>query len=63
MDQTLENGLPYRSGMLQSWNKFCFTRGYIEVSISLPGPNRETQGYVSGGGVGWPRGGVWVVRY
>jgi beta-glucanase (GH16 family) len=51
MDQTPENDLPYRSGMLQSWNKFCFTRGYIEVSISLPGPNRETQGYVSGGGV------------
>ncbi|KAJ8594095.1 glycoside hydrolase family 16 protein [Rhizopogon salebrosus TDB-379] len=52
MDQTLENDLPYRSGMLQSWNKFCFTRGYIEVSISLPGPNRETQGY-------WP--GAWTM--
>lgn len=22
--------LNYRSGMLQSWNKFCFTGGYIE---------------------------------
>lgn len=27
-------------GMLTSWNKFCFTTGYIEVSVSLPGsPN------------------------
>jgi beta-glucanase (GH16 family) len=46
MDNIPKNGLPYRSGMLQSWNKFCFTTGYIEVSISLPGPNQETTGYV-----------------
>jgi hypothetical protein len=39
--------MPYRSGMLQSWNKFCFTSGYIEVSASLPGPNEETRGLVS----------------
>ena len=39
--------LQYRSGMLQSWNKFCFTTGYIEVSVVLPGPNENTQGYVS----------------
>jgi len=45
-------GLPYRSGMLQSWNKFCFTGGYIEVSLTLPGPNQETRGY-------WP--GAWTV--
>ena len=44
---TAENhGLPYRSGMLQSWNKFCFTSGYIEVSVSLPGPSSNTEGYV-----------------
>ena len=24
-------------GMLTSWNKFCFTTGYIEVSVSIPG--------------------------
>lgn len=33
------NGLDFRSGMLQSWNKFCFSGGYIEVSVSLPGSN------------------------
>lgn len=46
--ENVENhGLDYRSAMLQSWNKFCFTHGYIEVNISLPGPNDETQGYVN----------------
>jgi hypothetical protein len=37
----------YRSGMLQSWNKFCFTSGYIEVAVTLPGPDENTMGYVS----------------
>ncbi|KAJ7498599.1 beta-glucan synthesis-associated [Mycena latifolia] len=46
------HNLTYRSGMLQSWNKFCFTRGYIEVAIVLPGPNANTQGY-------WP--GAWTM--
>jgi beta-glucanase (GH16 family) len=27
----------YQSGMVQSWNKFCFTGGIIEVSAQLPG--------------------------
>ncbi|KAF7290942.1 hypothetical protein HMN09_01272800 [Mycena chlorophos] len=50
---TAENhNLTYRSGMLQSWNKFCFTRGYIEVSIVLPGPNANAKGY-------WP--GAWTM--
>jgi beta-glucanase (GH16 family) len=29
-----------RSGMLQSWNKFCFTGGIIEFSAKLPGNPR-----------------------
>jgi hypothetical protein len=37
MAEVLNHNLNFRSGMLQSWNKFCFTTGYIEVSISLPG--------------------------
>ncbi|KAF8624603.1 hypothetical protein AX17_007096 [Amanita inopinata Kibby_2008] len=44
--------LQYRSGMLQSWNKFCFTTGYIEVSVTFPGPDENTQGY-------WP--GAWTM--
>ncbi|KIP01971.1 glycoside hydrolase family 16 protein [Phlebiopsis gigantea 11061_1 CR5-6] len=51
-DVTLNHGLQYKSGMLQSWNKFCFTTGYIEVSITLPGPNSDTRGY-------WP--GAWTM--
>jgi beta-glucanase (GH16 family) len=26
-----------QSGMLQSWNKFCFTGGIVEFSAKLPG--------------------------
>lgn len=37
--------LNFRSGMLQSWNKFCFTTGIIEVSVSLPGSG-SVPGYV-----------------
>ena len=33
--------------MIQSWNKFCFSGGYIEVAVSLPGPDENAQGYVS----------------
>ncbi|KAI0916388.1 hypothetical protein AcW1_009816 [Taiwanofungus camphoratus] len=51
-DPSSNHNLPYKSGMLQSWNKFCFTRGYIEVSITLPGPDSNTQGY-------WP--GAWTM--
>jgi len=27
----------YTSGMVQTWNKFCFTGGVIQLSIALPG--------------------------
>eukprot|EP00598_Pedospumella_elongata_P002282 CAMPEP_0184971486 /NCGR_PEP_ID=MMETSP1098-20130426/3712_1 /TAXON_ID=89044 /ORGANISM="Spumella elongata, Strain CCAP 955/1" /LENGTH=503 /DNA_ID=CAMNT_0027493617 /DNA_START=31 /DNA_END=1542 /DNA_ORIENTATION=- len=36
----------YTSGMIQSWNKFCFTGGILEMSIELPGE-------VDSGGL-WP---------
>ncbi|GAA5825836.1 hypothetical protein JCM11251_000020 [Rhodosporidiobolus azoricus] len=31
------HGLGYLGGMVQSWNKFCWTGGQIEVKLSLPG--------------------------
>jgi hypothetical protein len=37
----------YTSGMVQSWNKFCFTGGVLEMKITLPG------GFDTGSGV-WP---------
>lgn len=46
------HNLTYRSGMVQTWNKFCFTSGYIEVSVQLPAPGPTAQGY-------WP--GVWTM--
>lgn len=39
MSQKPRNGLNYTSGMMSTWNKFCFTGGMIEVSVSLPGMN------------------------
>ena len=41
----------FRSGMVQSWNKFCFQGGYIEFSVKLPG-SPSTSGY-------WPA--VWLM--
>ncbi|KAG6811656.1 hypothetical protein H0H92_006418 [Tricholoma furcatifolium] len=43
------HALNYRSGMLQSWNKFCFTAGYIEVAVVLPGASAEATGYDQSG--------------
>ncbi|THH19097.1 hypothetical protein EW146_g2013 [Bondarzewia mesenterica] len=45
--------LNFQSGMLQSWNKFCFTTGILEMSISLPG-TPESPGF-------WP--GLWPYSY
>jgi beta-glucanase (GH16 family) len=33
--------LNFRSGMLQSWNKFCYQGGYLEFSVILPGSPQE----------------------
>lgn len=52
LESVVNHNLGYRSGMLQSWNKFCFTTGYIEVALSLPGRDDEAQGY-------WP--GAWIM--
>ena len=49
MERKSSHNLNFVSGMLQGWNKFCFTTGYVEVSISLPG-SVNAQGF-------WP--GVW----
>lgn len=45
------HNLSYKSGHMTGWNKFCFTGGYVEVNVSLPGsPNA--------GGL-WPA--VWMM--
>ncbi|GAA5898575.1 hypothetical protein JCM8208_004704 [Rhodotorula glutinis] len=65
------NGLNFRSGMLQSWNKFCFTGGYMEVRLSLPGepdtqglwPGVWTLGNLGRAGYGGTTQGVWPYTY
>lgn len=36
-DDTKYRGAQFSSGQVQSWNKFCFTGGRIDVAITLPG--------------------------
>ncbi|GAA5903037.1 hypothetical protein JCM6882_009675 [Rhodosporidiobolus microsporus] len=63
--------LNFRSGMLQSWNKFCFTGGYMEVRVSLPGeptaqgfwPGIWTLGNLGRAGYGGTNDGVWPYSY
>jgi hypothetical protein len=33
------HNLNFQSGMMSTWNKFCFTGGLVEVSVVLPGAN------------------------
>jgi len=51
MDAIKNHNLYYRSGMVQSWNKLCFTQGMIKISAQLP-----NYGNVSGL---WP--GLWTM--
>ncbi|KAL5483653.1 hypothetical protein ACEPAI_8886 [Sanghuangporus weigelae] len=71
-DLAENHGLQFRSAMVQSWNKFCFSKGYMEVRLSLPGPNEATQGYWPGAwtmgnlgrpGYGATTDGIWPYSY
>ncbi|GAA5974160.1 hypothetical protein JCM11641_003473 [Rhodosporidiobolus odoratus] len=63
--------LNFRSGMLQGWNKLCFTGGYLEVNVSLPGeptaqgfwPGIWTMGNLGRAGYGASNEGVWPYTY
>ncbi|KAK7022190.1 glycoside hydrolase family 16 protein [Favolaschia claudopus] len=63
--------LNFQSGMLASWNQICFTTGYIEVSISLPGaptqvgfwPGAWTMGNLGRAGYGATTEGMWPYTY
>ncbi|CAG8765327.1 27285_t:CDS:2 [Dentiscutata erythropus] len=65
------HGLNYTSGMLQSWNKFCFQGGILEVSVSLPGDGKTqgfwpavwTLGNLGRAGFGATTDGVWPYSY
>lgn len=51
LDAYRNHNLNYRSAMIQSWNKLCYSQGYIEFGVRLPG-----KGNVSGL---WP--GIWTM--
>lgn len=51
LDAYQSHNMYYRSGMVQSWNKLCFTQGMIVTSALLPG-----YGHISGL---WP--GLWTL--
>ena len=36
-DAIAPNETAFKSGMVTSWNKFCYTGGYIEANITFPG--------------------------
>ncbi|KAL1762328.1 beta-glucan synthesis-associated protein-domain-containing protein [Schizophyllum commune] len=71
MTEQETHNLNFQSGMLQSWNKFCFTTGYIEAKVSLPGsvtspgywPGVWTMGNLGRAGYGATTEGMWPYSY
>ncbi|RCK58227.1 Beta-glucan synthesis-associated protein SKN1 [Candida viswanathii] len=71
LDAFRNHNLLYRSGMVQSWNKMCFTQGKLEFSARLPGYGNITglwPGLWSMGNLGRPgylasTEGVWPYTY
>ncbi|KAG8967767.1 hypothetical protein FRC03_009316 [Tulasnella sp. 419] len=63
--------LPYKSAMLQSWNKICFSGGYVEVAVQFPGgpgamgywPGAWTMGNLGRPGYGGSTDGIWPYSY
>ncbi|KAI8869959.1 SKN1-domain-containing protein [Ramicandelaber brevisporus] len=61
----------YTSGMLQSWNQFCFQGGIVELSVSLPGsgtaagfwPAAWLLGNLGRAGYGATTDGTWPYSY
>ncbi|KAG9037321.1 hypothetical protein FRB95_005960 [Tulasnella sp. JGI-2019a] len=71
LSATPTRGLDYQGGMMQTWNKFCFTGGYIETSVVLPGlssvyglwPAVWAMGNLGRGGYGATLDGMWPYTY
>lgn len=66
-----EHNLNFRGGMLQSWNKFCFTGGLLVASVQLPGrkdvpglwPAFWIMGNLGRAGFGASLQGMWPYSY
>lgn len=65
------HNLNFRSGQLTSWNKFCYTGGYLEASVVLPGsptvsgwwPAIWTMGNLGRANYGATTEGTWPYSY
>ncbi|KAJ7925309.1 beta-glucan synthesis-associated [Mycena leptocephala] len=63
--------LHFEGGLISTWNKFCFTSGYIETSVRLPGANNIlglwpavwTMGNLGRAGYGASLEGMWPYSY
>ncbi|EJD54810.1 beta-glucan synthesis-associated [Auricularia subglabra TFB-10046 SS5] len=70
-DPSLNHQLTMKSGMVQTWNKFCFTSGYIEILAQLPGapttagywPGAWLMGNLGRAGYGASTDGLWPYTY
>lgn len=71
LDNNPSHNLNYTGGMVTTWNKFCFSGGYLEVSLSLPGrsdvwgawPAVWTLGNLGRAGYGGTLDGMWPYSY
>ncbi|KZT06000.1 glycoside hydrolase family 16 protein [Laetiporus sulphureus 93-53] len=71
MSKKPQKGLNFTSGMMTTWNKFCFTGGIVEVSVQLPGYNNIvgfwpaiwTMGNLGRAGYGASLDGLWPYTY
>jgi len=71
LDQKETHDLHFQGGMMTSWNKFCFTGGLIEASVTLPGVNNVvglwpaiwTMGNLGRAGYGASLEGLWPYSY
>lgn len=71
VDPIDNHNLTYRSGMIQSWNKFCFTGGILEAAVTLPGssnvgglwPAVWSMGNLGRAGYGGSLEGMWPYTY
>ncbi|KAB5595123.1 Glycoside hydrolase family 16 protein [Ceratobasidium theobromae] len=65
------HGLDYMGGMMSTWNKFCFTGGYFEANVSLPGSTKAyglwpaiwAMGNLGRAGYGASLDGTWPYTY
>jgi beta-glucan synthesis-associated protein KRE6 len=70
-EQKQTHNLNYQGGMMSTWNKFCFTGGYFEASVMLPGINNVagmwpalwTLGNLGRAGYGATLDGMWPYTY